>query len=227
MTIGSFLEKIQHDNDYQGQIRGGTDVIGASSPGSTFYFAEGTTRPGFDTYFAIQNAGSDTANVQISYYKGDGTTQDQTLDVPPKTRSTVRVNDVIGEGDDAAHDFSAKVESTNGAPILVERPSYFSYQGPGLAAAATKGKLAAKVRAGIQDTLLGLGVGVLNGYLIAGTVGFFLKYEGYPFPALFLMPPDGWGSIVLAQKYLPPMLLAPWLPYLLIAYFLFVIVAVI
>jgi hypothetical protein len=115
--------------DYQGQIRGGTDVIGVSSPSSTFYFAEGTTRPGFDTYFAIQNAGSDTANVQISYYKGDGTTQDQILDVPPTTRSTVRVNDVIGEGDDDAHDFSAKVTSTNGAPILVERPSYFSYLG--------------------------------------------------------------------------------------------------
>ena len=105
--------------------------------------------------------------------------------------------------------------------------AYFSYQGPGLAAAATKGKFAAKMRAGIQDTLLGLGVGVLNGCLIVGTVWFFLKYEGYPFPALFLQPQDGWESIMMAQKYLPPVFLAPWLPYLLIAFFLFVIVAVI
>jgi hypothetical protein len=34
---------------------------------------------------------------------------------------------VLGEGDDAAHDFSAKVASTNGVPILAERPMYFSY----------------------------------------------------------------------------------------------------
>ena len=103
---------------------------------------------------------------------------------------------------------------------------FFSYQGPGLAAAATKGKLSAKLRAGVQDTLLGAVVGVLNGYLVAGTVWFFLKGEGYPFPSLFQVPEGGWESVVLAQKYLPSIVLAPWLPYLVIAFFLFVIVAV-
>jgi hypothetical protein len=115
--------------NYQGLWNGGTDVIGAPSPGTTFYFAEGTTRPNFDTYFAIQNAGSDTADVQISYYKGDGTTQDQSISVPGNSRTTVRVNDVIGSAEDVAHDFSTSIVSANGVPVLVERPMYFNFQG--------------------------------------------------------------------------------------------------
>ena len=39
-------------------ITGGHDVVGATSPATTFYFAEGTCRPGFDPYFCIQNPGS-------------------------------------------------------------------------------------------------------------------------------------------------------------------------
>lgn len=104
---------------------------------------------------------------------------------------------------------------------------FFSYQGPTLAAAATGGKLAAKARAKLQDTLLGIVVGLLNGYLIVGTIWFFLQEQGYPFPNLIQTPSDGWESIVLAQKYLPLTVLQPWLPYLLVAFFLFVIVALI
>ena len=38
---------------------------------------------------------------------------------------------MLGEGDDAAHDFSAKVECTNGQQIIAERPMYFNYNGSG------------------------------------------------------------------------------------------------
>ncbi|MDY6796763.1 MAG: hypothetical protein SWK76_15995 [Actinomycetota bacterium] len=41
----------------------------------------------------------------------------------------MNVNDVLGEGQDPAYDFSARAESTNGVPILAERLMYFSYQG--------------------------------------------------------------------------------------------------
>jgi uncharacterized membrane protein required for colicin V production len=104
---------------------------------------------------------------------------------------------------------------------------FFSYQGPTLAAAATGGKLAAKARAKLQDTLLGIVVGLLNGYLTVGTTWFFLREQNYPFPNLIQTPSDGWESIVFAQKYLPVTVLEPWLPYLLVAFFLFVIVALI
>jgi hypothetical protein len=61
--------------------------------------------------------------------KGDGSTDIQTLTVPKNSRSTVVVKDKLGEGDDPAHDFSAKVESTNNTPLVVERPMYFNYKG--------------------------------------------------------------------------------------------------
>ena len=107
---------------------GGHDVVGATSPAPTFYFAEGTCRPNFDPYFCIQNPGAADADVTITYMKGDGTTDTQTLTVAKNSRSTVRVKDMLGEGDDAAHDFSAKVECTNGQQIVAERPMYFNYK---------------------------------------------------------------------------------------------------
>jgi hypothetical protein len=119
--------------NYQGYTQlnwnGGHDVIGATSPKSAFYFAEGTCRPGFDPYICIQNPGSTDASVKITYMKGDGTTKVQTLTVKSNSRSTVKVADTLGAGADKAHDFSAKVECTNGQTIIAERPMYFDYNG--------------------------------------------------------------------------------------------------
>ena len=99
------------------------------APITTFFFAEGTSRPGFDPYLCIQNPGSSDADVTITYMKGDGTTDSETLTVPKNSRSTVTVKNKLGEGDDSSHDFSAKVECTNGQNIIAERPMYFNYKG--------------------------------------------------------------------------------------------------
>jgi len=115
--------------NFKGVWTGGHDVMGATLPSSTFYFAEGTCRTGFEPYLCIQNPGSSQASVRITYMKGDGTTQVQSLSVTAYSRSTVIVRDVLGQGDDAAHDFSCKVETTNGTRVVCERPMYFNYQG--------------------------------------------------------------------------------------------------
>ena len=96
---------------------------------STFYFAEGTTRPGFDPFLCIQNPGTAPADVKVTYMKGDGTTKEQTLTVAASSRSTIVVKDLLGTGNDSAHDFSSKVECTNGQQIIAERPMYFNYKG--------------------------------------------------------------------------------------------------
>ncbi len=95
---------------------------------TTFYFAEGTTRPGFDPYLCIQNPGDTDAVVTITYMKGDGTTTAQDWTVFPHTRLTVLPSGVLGVGDDTAHDFGTKVECTNGRQVFVERPMYFNYK---------------------------------------------------------------------------------------------------
>ncbi|MBU1672533.1 MAG: metallophosphoesterase, partial [Actinobacteria bacterium] len=94
-----------------------------------WYFAEGTCRPGFEPYICIQNPGDEAAQVRITYMPGQGDVLEEDLEVGPSSRATVRVKDVLGEGDDPAHDFSAAVSSTNGKPIIVERPLYFDYTG--------------------------------------------------------------------------------------------------
>ena len=108
-------------------ITGGSDVMGALQPRPTFYFAEGTCRPTFDSYFCIQNPGAVTAAVRIEYMLGSGATRTQDVSVPPHARKTVAAKDLLGSGNDAAHDFSARVRTTNGTSIVVERPMYFSY----------------------------------------------------------------------------------------------------
>ena len=113
--------------DYQGAWTGGSDVLGATSSSRTWYFAEGTCRPGFDTYFCVQNPGSIKANVKLAYMKGDGTTVTDQVTVAPHSRSTVVPGSKLGTGSDAAHDFSTVV--TSDKQIVVERPMYFNYNG--------------------------------------------------------------------------------------------------
>ena len=100
---------------YRGAWTGGHVVVGALEPAGTFYFAEGTCRPGFDPYICVQNPGSAPANVNITYMLGDGSSRSQSVTVGGNTRSTVEVKQQLGEGNDAAHDFSAKVEAAAGA----------------------------------------------------------------------------------------------------------------
>jgi hypothetical protein len=115
--------------NYGGAWTGGHDVMGASSPAPEFYFAEGTCRPNFESYVCIQNPGGADSDVSITYMKGDGTTRVQKLKVRRLSRRTVRVKDLLGEGNDPSHDFSCKVQTTNDQNIIVERPMYFNYGG--------------------------------------------------------------------------------------------------
>jgi len=113
----------------RGGVDGGHTMEGTPDTSRVFYFAEGSCRPGFDTFLCILNPGGGTANVRVSYYGGGGGVAAQSLVIRPGRRKTIRVKDVLGEGDDPAHDFSCKVESTGGQGIVCERPTYFTYKG--------------------------------------------------------------------------------------------------
>ena len=115
--------------NYKGKWTGGTDVMGASAPSNTFYFAEGTCRPDFDTYFCIQNPGNDDADVEVKYVVTEEPLVSKTVKVkvPAHSRATVYSRDKLGTGDDAAHDFSTTISSNR--PIVAERPMYFNYNG--------------------------------------------------------------------------------------------------
>ncbi len=115
--------------NYNGAWTGGHVNAGVADTSTSLFFAEGTTRPGFDSFLCLQNPEEQDAEVSITYMKGDGSNQRQDVTVPARTRTTVKVNDVIGQDDSDACDFSAKVESTNGVGIVAERSMYFAYKG--------------------------------------------------------------------------------------------------
>jgi len=117
--------------------------------------------------------------------------------------------------------------------------TFFSYQGPTFAGRRVGDRL--RVRDSVQDKVLGAIVGAINGYLMVGTVWAFLEYRvlgannwialnpgvPYPFDPLVLARPAIDSTLLSLIGNLPIPLLAPFLPYLVVAAFLFVIVVLI
>lgn len=110
------------------QWEGGHCVMGATSLEQVFYFAEGTTRPGFEQWLTLQNPGGSEITVSASYQfaEGQGSTVTRSYTVGAGSRRTVFVPDEVG----SEKDVSVRLESDE--RFLGERPLYFSYTRSGL-----------------------------------------------------------------------------------------------
>lgn len=108
--------------NYQNKWNGGHDSLGANQLSKTWYFAEGCTRDGFDTWLTLQNPDSISAKIKITYMLASGKNIKKVNSISPNTRKTINVVDEIGR----EQDVSIKVESSN--LIAAERPMYFNYQ---------------------------------------------------------------------------------------------------
>ena len=115
---------------YKPYWSGGHDVVGAAAPANSWFFAEGCTRQGFDTYLCLANPGADKAVVNVTYYRGDNQQETKAgIEIQPRSRFTIPVHETalgIGRRDDMGGDVSIKVESTNKVPVVAERPMYFA-----------------------------------------------------------------------------------------------------
>ncbi len=108
---------------YGGHIDGGHNVLGATATSNTWFFAEGTTRSGFDEYLTILNTGNTAADVAVYYLlgPGQGDAQQKYYPVRAHSRLTINVRDEVGSGKDV----SCFIQSNQ--PIVAERPMYFLY----------------------------------------------------------------------------------------------------
>ena len=99
---------------------------------------------------------------------------------------------------------------------------YFGYQ-----TVVSIQRLAARAaRERLQDTLFGVFVGAINGFLISGTVLFYLNQANYPYPKI-VSPPNGeiLDSVNLMMQWMPPHLLGePGIYFAVLICFIFVIV---
>lgn len=102
-------------------VNSGSDVVGATHLGTTFYFGDIPSGSGYTSYLTILNPpGGQAATVTATYYVGGkavGTSQSVT--VAPGTRGTIAPG---AAGLTALH-VAAIVTSTQ--PVMVERPDYF------------------------------------------------------------------------------------------------------
>lgn len=110
--------------NYRGSTRGGHAKPGINTARNEWYFAEGTTRPGFEEWLLIQNAGDQDAAVEITFMKEDGSTLDVQEVVEKSSRFTIDVNSVPGIGET---DVSTYIRSSR--PVIAERTMYFLYNG--------------------------------------------------------------------------------------------------
>jgi uncharacterized membrane protein required for colicin V production len=98
---------------------------------------------------------------------------------------------------------------------------FFGYQTPNIPRFAAK-----MTREKLQDVILGVVIGALNGYLIAGTLWFYLADAGYPFSNAISAPT---GDIAKATEtmlhYMAPKLLGiPGIYFAVVIAFIFVLV---
>lgn len=104
----------------------------------------------------------------------------------------------------------------------------FAYQTPTTAARLSEGRLWSDRRQGLQERLLGLVIGGVNGYLIFGALWYYLDRTGYPFPPFIVAPPVGSASAAMVSS-LPLIFLVQGnlLTILVIVLFLFVLITMI
>ena len=108
--------------------------------------------------------------------------------------------------------------------------SFFAYQTPEYARRRFADRLWANRREGLQERLLGTLLGAFNGYLIFGSVWYYLDGLNYPFYPYFIAPSLNSPSAQLVTSGLLPL---TWLIHgnlltvAVVVLFLFVIVAMI
>jgi len=99
---------------------------------------------------------------------------------------------------------------------------YFGYQTVNIT------RLTAKAaREKVQDALFGGFLGALNGYLIAGSILYYMNAANYPFPKFITKPTDPAlvDTVNQMMAYMPPQLLGePGIYFAIILAFIFVLV---
>ncbi len=103
----------------------GTNAMGATTLADHWFFAEGTTKGGFDTFILVANPGGTAADVTVRFAGAaiDGTpvNETRTYVVPPESRLTIWADETAPTLVEA--DFTTTVAST--APVVVERAMWW------------------------------------------------------------------------------------------------------
>ncbi|MBU1669802.1 MAG: C40 family peptidase [Actinobacteria bacterium] len=109
--------------DYLG-IKEGHSSAGLTELSNEWYFAEGYTGGGFDTYVLLANPTDYLTHVTMTLFGDGGAPADIEFGIAPHARRTIAVDDIRGWSDRA---FSIRLRATQ--PVAAERAMYFDYEG--------------------------------------------------------------------------------------------------
>ena len=95
----------------------GTGAAGVTSPSNTWYFAEGCTEGGIETWVLVQNPGATPVDVTMTLQSGTGEVERPHDTIPPESRRTYNLADYL-----VSYDVSTKVTANGG--VVCERAMY-------------------------------------------------------------------------------------------------------
>ena len=164
----------------------------ATLPKTVWYFAEGSTFRPFDLWLLLQNPNMAAATAKVTYMKGDGSQQSQEMWLPPLSRKSIFVNQVVPNAD-----VSMKVESAS--QLFAERAMYFGRDGHdsvGVSAPSTRWYLAeGNTKEGFDTWLL-----LQNPLAVPANVNItFLTADGQRKEFATLLPPTSRRSVYVNQ----------------------------
>ncbi len=136
-VVGSFATTIEANSlvvadrtvSWDGTGYGSHAESATEAPRTTWYFAEGATMGGFNTFYLLLNPGTSPADVTLTYLRAGRAPRTKTYVVPAGARQTVWVDtERWTDGDSLeAAEVSARIDAT--APIIAERAMYLDRNG--------------------------------------------------------------------------------------------------
>jgi hypothetical protein len=111
---------VTRDSLARESIPGCHDSMGVTAPSRDWYFAEGYTAGGFETYILLSNPGEEMVQATVSFFPEGGAEVVHGCSLPPRSRFTLLVD---GIPQLSATAFSAHVHADG--PVVAERAVYF------------------------------------------------------------------------------------------------------
>jgi N-acetylmuramoyl-L-alanine amidase len=104
-----------------GQVLSTSTSLVVSNAAKRWYFAEGTTRTGFEEWLTLLNPNEDDVQVAVTYCFDAAPPLVRTYPLAAGSRLTLNVRSEVGDGRDVALQVDCPV------PVVAERPMYFNY----------------------------------------------------------------------------------------------------
>jgi hypothetical protein len=102
-------------------MNGGIDVVGATYPANTWYFAEGYTGPGFSEVISILNCADTPAWLNFQFQTQEGGIKEFPHYLEARKCENFFVNDYLGSG------YSASLKLESDVPVVAQRSMFFDY----------------------------------------------------------------------------------------------------